>query len=235
MPAPLTATLATKTAVIATAPANTQVSTARSNWDNSRVNRDKVKALLNGMARGRRLCMYCSDQMGTDVDHYRPLALFPLLTWEWNNHILACKLCNSTHKRDLFPVSPSGSPLFLNPTLDDPWQHLRLSPTTGLYRGVTPEGDHTASVLLNGSLLATGRQAAWMDIIDYVQRYDDAIVTGDANGASELKFRITQRPNLDTFYFLLRYSTSPGAPRIIKPPAALSSVLKHWTAFRSWI
>lgn len=55
-------------------------------------------------------CMYCGDNQGTDVDHFEPLSLAPLRTFDWPNHLLACSLCNSHYKRHLFPCDEDGRP-----------------------------------------------------------------------------------------------------------------------------
>ena len=60
-------------------------------------------------------CMYCYESRGTDVDHFVLIARDPMLTFEWNNHILACGYCNQQAKREIFPTDRSGHPLRLDP------------------------------------------------------------------------------------------------------------------------
>jgi hypothetical protein len=177
--------------------------------------------------------MYCSDQFGTDVDHYEPLSEAPLRTFDWWNHILACGPCNSSNKRGDFPTNQAGEPLFLDPTTDDPWDHLRLSVSTGLYIGLTDRGSFTAERLLNGDLIARGRQAAWLDALDHVRAYADAVQKGDAAAAISREFRLLQRPNLDVFYALLRY-VDQGSTSVV-PADVVGVVREHRGTFRSWI
>jgi uncharacterized protein (TIGR02646 family) len=76
-------------------------------------------------------CAYCESKV-THVDyghieHYRPKSLFPELTFEWDNLLLACGICNGAeHKGDRFPEAADGGPL-LNPCEEEPAPHLRFS------------------------------------------------------------------------------------------------------------
>lgn len=91
-------------------------------------------------------CAYCESDVTAvtpqHVEHYRPSSRYPGLAYQWENLLLACPHCNSTYKKDRFPISPSGNtpkenraspcsrtgngevPLLLNPCNDDPDQHL---------------------------------------------------------------------------------------------------------------
>lgn len=69
--------------------------------------------------RQHRKCGYCEDSMKMlyePVEHFRPAlraqrgAGFPdhgywWLAWTWENLLFACAICNSSHKRDLFPLA----------------------------------------------------------------------------------------------------------------------------------
>jgi hypothetical protein len=72
-----------------------------------------------------RKCAYCEDSMKfkfEPVEHYRPARRairgteFPdygywWLAWTWSNLLFACSICNSSHKRDHFPLEPGSIPL----------------------------------------------------------------------------------------------------------------------------
>jgi hypothetical protein len=72
-----------------------------------------------------RKCAYCEDSTKfkfEPVEHYRPAGRairgpgFPdygywWLAWTWSNLLFACSICNSSHKRDLFPIEPGSVPL----------------------------------------------------------------------------------------------------------------------------
>lgn len=90
-----------------------------------------VRSVLQGMAGGRIRCMYCEDSLGTDIHHFRPQVLAPALAFSWSNYLLACAHCNSNRKRSVFPLDRAGLPLFVDPTAEDPLEHLALLPTSG--------------------------------------------------------------------------------------------------------
>lgn len=107
----------------------------------------EVKDTLITMCPGTRRCCYCEDAMGTDIEHFKPKVLYPELTFEWTNYLLACSACNSTAKGDRFaifdatgteydvtrhPKAPKikpmdGDPLLINPRFEDPLEFLRIA------------------------------------------------------------------------------------------------------------
>ncbi len=113
----------------------------------------EVKQALVRVFHGK--CAYCESKI-THVDyghieHYRPKSRFPDLTFEWDNLLLACGICNGAeHKGDCFPEAADNGPL-LNPCDDDPVAHLRFhfDPRTGLASvyGRTPRGRTTEQLL----------------------------------------------------------------------------------------
>jgi Pyruvate/2-oxoacid:ferredoxin oxidoreductase delta subunit len=223
-----------KTASLRETTKSTRVKTARDSWKASSGTRSSLTTTLARMSLGRECCMYCSDAQGTSIDHYEPIAHDPLKTWVWANHILACTICNSNCKRDKFTLDDTGRSMFLDPTTDDPFDHLRLAPSTGIYVGTTDRGEYTATELLNRRLLPQGRKAAWLDAMDHVREYGDARDEGDSAEAIQRQFRLTQRPNLDAFYSLLRYSRADNATAIISDDV-LAVLHNHEEHFYSWL
>ena len=80
---------------------------------------DEVRAALRTAQHSK--CCYCESKIThitEDVEHYRPKGAVrqsphdarPLspgyywLAYEWKNLYLSCSICNSSHKRDLFPL-----------------------------------------------------------------------------------------------------------------------------------
>lgn len=91
--------------------------------------------------------MYCGDNLGTDIDHFEPIAIAPLRTFDWQNHLLACAHCNSNQKRDRFPCDPvTNEPLLIDPSHEDPADHLLLYLASGAYDPLTPKGEATIAV-----------------------------------------------------------------------------------------
>ncbi|MFD1364783.1 HNH endonuclease family protein [Actinoplanes sichuanensis] len=128
------------------------------------------------MAPGAERCMYCGDNQGTDIDHHEPMARDPLRTFDWLNHLLACSHCNSHHKRDRFPVDEHGRPLLIDPSVEDPFDHLLLSLSVGEYRALTEKGVQSIEVFgLNRPILARGRQQTFDVVVMCLRQWPDAV------------------------------------------------------------
>jgi len=99
-------------------------------------------------------CCFCESKVSHiasgHIEHFRPkggvcqtenetLAKpgYFWLAYEWTNLLFACELCNSRHKRNLFPLADPAkrarrpetnlddeTPLFLDPAREDPAKHL---------------------------------------------------------------------------------------------------------------
>jgi uncharacterized protein (TIGR02646 family) len=124
----------------------------------------EVKDALVALFHGK--CAYCeSFILHVDyghIEHYRPKAKYPRLTFTWSNLVLACGMCNgSEHKGDAFPLKAEGGPL-INPCAEEPVLHLSFEydPVAKLasVRGKTTRGDTTQRCLgLNRQDLRTHR------------------------------------------------------------------------------
>ncbi|RTL35126.1 MAG: hypothetical protein EKK48_29995 [Candidatus Melainabacteria bacterium] len=66
-------------------------------------------------------CVYCEIKMRGahrgEIDHIVPLSVNRELAFEWTNLVLACTFCNGNK-------GSTVSPLLINPTVDDPPDHL---------------------------------------------------------------------------------------------------------------
>ncbi len=87
--------------------------------------------VLVRMAGRRERCMYCEDSRGTDIEHFRPKRVYRDLSFRWSNLLLVCTGCNRK-KGDRFPLTPSGDPLLIDPSSEDPWDYLFFDGETGL-------------------------------------------------------------------------------------------------------
>lgn len=207
-------------------PGPTRVTTARTLWRNRRSVRAQVHEALTDSAAGRQRCMYCGDNEGTDIDHYNPVARAPHLTFVWPNHLLACATCNSHHKRDRFPLSPRGTPLLLDPTQDDPFDHLALSLTVGSYLGLTERGNATIELCsLNRDILTRGRQVAYDVSGTLLTSWQRAIAEGDEGGSAALVRAIREQPFADVVHAMFRYCDAPGAEEIFSGRSHLLPIL----------
>lgn len=123
-----------------------------------------VVKVLRRMAGVRGRCFYCSDSLGVDVEHYKPMAIAPELTFVWRNHQWVCAACNRK-KGARFPMR-GDRPLLINPSETEPWRHLVFVEPTGLiaprFGSLEPDevGVTTLEVLdhLNYEAISNGRQ-----------------------------------------------------------------------------
>ncbi|MFE2147078.1 hypothetical protein ACFXA3_36030 [Streptomyces sp. NPDC059456] len=161
-------------------------------WKDARAARRHIKGLLERMAPGRIRCMYCLDNQGTDIDHFEPKSRTPLRTFCWDNHLLACSHCNSNEKRHLFPCDPeTGACLLIDPTVDDPADHLKLLPRTGELKCRTPKGRHSIEVFgLNRDELRKGRADACEMFISGLIRWHDQVQLGKIDAATRTAVRL---------------------------------------------
>jgi uncharacterized protein (TIGR02646 family) len=59
------------------------------------------------------------------IEHFNPKDSYPELCFDWENLISACEVCNgAAYKGTKFPLAADGTPLFINPCIDNPNDHL---------------------------------------------------------------------------------------------------------------
>lgn len=214
LPADVVSKLASKTDEIRDHPEAEQSARAHKIWHTAPV-RIKLKNVLRQMAPGREYCMYCGDNEGTAIDHFEPIARNPLRTFDWLNHLLACSTCNSHHKREQFPVNSEGNPLLIDPTVDDPFDHLLLNLSIGEYLARTDKGAATIEVCsLNRALLAQGRADARHLIAGCLEKWWRAFQRQDDAGMTEWTRRVQSQPFADVCQAMLRQVELPGAAKV---------------------
>jgi hypothetical protein len=74
--------------------------------------------------------MFCEDSRAVEIDHYWPKAIYKQLCFRWWNMLLICGACNRA-KGNKFPIK-NGAPLLIDPTSEDPWDHIVYDSHTGL-------------------------------------------------------------------------------------------------------
>lgn len=227
-PDTLTVTLSGLTGLIDATAVPERVAEARKLWKSRRPARDAIKGELFRFAAGRDRCMYCGDNEGTDIDHYEPLSLAPLLTFTWINHLLACSTCNSHHKRDVFPRDDTGLALLLDPTVDDPFEHLILSLATGRYAARSGRGRATVEVCgLNRDVLTRGRQLAYDTITFMLPTWHGYFLAGDHARVNTAVRTIREQPFADVVQAMLRYAGSPGAAEVFADRIEILPLLRE--------
>ncbi|KAA0935789.1 HNH endonuclease family protein [Streptomyces apricus] len=185
---------------------------ADSVWSSSRVAKREIRALLHLMAPAIQRCMYCLDSQGTDIDHFQPKALAPLRTFDWSNHLLACSFCNSNAKREEYPCdATTGKRLLVDPSTDDPADHLALLPASGTYDGLTAIGRESIRVFdLNRETLRRGRVRMFQLCRDLLPLWHAKLLRGDTTGADETAMALLEEPFGDVLRTLCRRARTPA-------------------------
>lgn len=183
---------------------------ARSKWKNAKECKSGLREQLNIMAAGINRCMYCGDGMGTDIDHFEPILLAPMRTFDWPNHLLACSHCNSHEKREEFPRNEADLPLLIDPTSEDPTEHLILLLATGEYQALSAKGASTVQVFgLNRSVLVRGRRSAFVITKNVLRSYLRHFEAGSWDEAEETAAELQNQPFADVreaMRWVLRHS-----------------------------
>lgn len=192
-----------------------------------------VRAKLRRMAPGVEYCMYCEANEGTDIDHFRPRRRYPRSAFRWSNLLLACSHCNSNAKRDQFPRDAAGRMLLIDPTRDDPREHLTLTPTTGRYEPESPSGDASITVFgLNRGTLVEGRRDAWGSVEAQIIRYANAADHSDTVRALDAQRILCRVPHVSVFVELLSIAQTPVATKYIA--AACLDALAAYPDIATW-
>lgn len=218
LPDQLGVRLATLSKELAAVPADDRTKAARALWEGSRTRTQvyrPLKHILKQMALGLEQCMYCGADFGTDVDHFDPIARTPLRAFDWLNHLLACATCNSNHKRDRFPTDGGGRPLLIDPTSEDPFEHMTLSLSTDVYHPLSDKGIATIDVCgLNRGQLKDGRRRARSLVALCLRAWAAADGADQAAKLEEIAQIIREQPFGDVCQAMLRQAIAPGAELI---------------------
>lgn len=204
---------------------------AKNLWASSSARRQVRPALVAGlaeMAPGHERCMYCGDSQGTDVDHFEPKSRTPLRTFDWFNHLLACSYCNSNQKRDLFPTAPDGTPLLVDPTAEDPLDHLRLVLPLGTYKGLTDRGRACIEIfgLNRRPVLVKGRRDAYATARHSIELWRIAMDRGQGDKAREIVRVAWNRPLADVLVAMFHQSEHPAADALFVGEADVLGLLR---------
>lgn len=189
---------------------------ARHIWKVANSERRDIRHQLEIIALGVKRCMYCGDSFGADVDHFEPISRTPLRTFDWLNHLLACSFCNSNMKRGEYPCDASGQSLLIDPTAEDPSEHLRLILSTGEYRDLTEKGSATIRVFgLNRADLIRGRVNAFCTRRAVLCRAHDLIILGRDQEAIRCLTALTEEPHASVLHAMILSAGLPGAAEIL--------------------
>ncbi|WP_433183400.1 HNH endonuclease [Actinoallomurus sp. CA-150999] len=156
--------------------------------------------------------MYCGDNLGTDIDHFEPISRAPLRTFDWPNHLLACSFCNSNQKRGIFPCNSKGERLLIDPTAEDPRDHLRLVLRTGEYRHLTAKGEATIQIFgLNRADLVRARAGAFHTRRAVLCHAQTLLSEDRKDDAAWCLEALAEEPHASVLHAMLRSVDMPGA------------------------
>ncbi|MEV5501667.1 HNH endonuclease [Nonomuraea fuscirosea] len=198
---------------------------ARRSWRAASTERAQLRSVLRRMSTAIERCMYCGDSRGTDIDHFEPIGSAPFRAFDWMNHLLACSSCNSNAKRDQYPVDNLGRSLLVDPSVDDPFDHLRLILTTGTYRWSTPKGQATIEVFqLNRADLRRGRELAFPRCQAMLRDYLHLRGSGRSQEAIRMLNALYEQPFADVLQAMYRTVAAPGADIVLGGPEVLAAL-----------
>ncbi len=190
-----------------------------------------VERALCAMASGLERCMYCEDSHGCDVEHGYPKVPFPERAFLWPNLAWVCGPCNR-QKNDAFDEE------ILDPTGEDPLDHLVFSPATGRYtpRDDSPKGTATLRVLrrfASEPTLSRGRQNALTKLRMFLREYDTRAANGRTTEADDIRRLVVEEPFSAVFATVLRASAEPGATEVLGEE--LVAVVSRHPAMHQWL
>jgi len=89
-----------------------------------------IVSALRGLCGPGELCMYCSSNEPSQIEHYRPSSVFPESALEYENYVWSCDICNRK-KLDRFPPDTEAGDFILNPLNDNVWDYFFLDEQFG--------------------------------------------------------------------------------------------------------
>lgn len=165
------------------------------------------------MASGLRRCMYCEDSEGSGIEHFAPKESHPEKTYAWTNLLWVCAACNNAK-------NTAWDPALLDPTHDDPLDHIHLRFGTGELQPApgSPRGAVTLRVLrsvLGTQTRAKGRRNAATRLREFLRLYEEHLAAGRHAEAQELRAILVTEPFSMVFAAVLRTSAQPGARDVL--------------------
>jgi 5-methylcytosine-specific restriction endonuclease McrA len=200
----------------------------------------RVFDVLRSMAGTTARCMFCEDSRGTDIEHFWPRAVHRKRAFRWANFLLACSGCNAL-KGARFPRDLNGRPLLINPTIENPWDHLHFDHHTGM---ITAKFDTTSNapdtkgfattdpsmLPLNIQDVTEGRQVIWRHLLRAFVAFRAQTAQGRADALPELIAAIndSRAYGIADWLFLYDGRDDPVSSSLRADfPAAFEAVAQH--------
>ncbi len=122
----------------------------------------------------------------------------------------------------------------IDPTKDDPRDHIRLTPKTGKLIEVSRKGGESIRIYgLTRPNLEKGRRSAWLSVEALIVQYAGARAVGDETYAGEIKNVLCHFDFSGVFKWLLYISDTEDAHLIIRPDC-LAAITLH-PDMKEWI
>ena len=153
-------------------------SAAKRRYENARKARwfkPIIHALRTMSGPGER-CMFCSGSESSQIEHFRPKAIFPALAMTWENLLWACGICNQS-KRDQFPPDTQPGAPIINPIEENVWDFFFIDEFGNLtprwrndLNDLDPRAESTQKILgLDRQALQETRQLRLFDLKRHVK------------------------------------------------------------------
>jgi uncharacterized protein (TIGR02646 family) len=98
----------------------------------------EITLVLKMMSGPGERCMFCSGSECSQVEHFRPKAVFPLQAMEWENLLWVCGICNQI-KGDRFPPDTEAGEQIINPMTENVWEFFFVDEFGNLTERWSPE------------------------------------------------------------------------------------------------
>lgn len=197
-------------------------------WRNRRGSRalQAIEIALKAMASGIERCMYCDEGHGHQIEHFRPKAHYVGETFRWSNMLWVCGECNADK-------NASFDDQILNPTLDDPLEHLKLAFHEGRFktRKKSPRGKITLERLtrLDKQVLIKGRKNAF----DLIRVLLESFPNSGAETRAKIRHIVVNAPFGSVFAAVLRASRERDAAKVLGPD--FMSILARYPEIYDWL
>jgi hypothetical protein len=178
------------------------------------------------------LLSYCEDSLANEVEHIYPKSLFPDKVFDFDNYLYACGRCNAP-KNNQFSIRianqtqlnlvefkknnpntppPIGTPLLVNPRIENGMDFLRLDLQNTFEFTVIPEqdsirADYTKELLrLNSQPLTEARIEAYHDYSARVNKYFSCKLRGDeVDKLKQIKDNFLKKNHPSVWFEIKRY------------------------------
>lgn len=180
---------------------------------------NEIRDVLAQNAPSKNSCYYCERDRFRDIDHVRPIKIFPLSCFDWNNYVYSCTICNQDQKSDICgTLDENGQVILLRAEFnqdnspivfslidirnENPMDFIFLDLVSGLFIPHPStdsigriRADFTINLFkLNDGDLPRRRKAALKEAISLAESFRHARSSGDVDGVERILNEIDLLP-----------------------------------------